>query len=707
MWQLAVGFSSANGSDAADLLENLEWRPVVPEVPNVNLSGATYGSGQWVAVGELGSAAVSNNGQDWVRVLTGLFTDMFDVAYGDGQYVAVGSEGVTLVSTNGFDWQTNSATFTNELRLVEAGPSQFVAGGPDGTLAVSGDGRNWQVVTNLGAVADIRHGDGTFVVAAGQSSDDRVRVFSSTDGTNWLRLVVNDASGASFFTNGAATSVTYGNGLWMVSLHDHFGLRFLRSTKLSDWYGSRPEPGSWGDSGHLEFGGGMFRSYYGHHTFVRYSVYHASTNGIDWEMKSFSGTNSGPTYLNFSHVEMAGSDAIFFSAGSSSLLERFRKLRTHRSHSPEIVRLPEKQPATVELNYPLILQVGYDGGEFWYSARTSTNYSLHHSPDGIRWRKGLMTTNGFVTSIIPGVGKLYAMLGDKILVTTNRTEWTELETYPAPTRYYNLTGGDGWLMVPKSDRVFCTTDGENWNELSFPPGHSFRGAAYSEGRFVVLTEFRDTAGNTVGFSWVTTDCTNWNGSYQHEDFGTWSARGFKSAFGRFFFVARWNRMFYSADGLSWDQTTNIGMDHPSDVLFTGTHYLFFGEYSSSYNDARIWAWDPATDERVGRVFSLPNLFRVAYDGHRFVSGLHQRGLAVSNPIDQPFAGTLSAESGGQPLLRFRGKAHRPYRLEMKHDLDPETIWKTMGSVTDHGGGVGVPVANTNTAAFIRAVLESN
>lgn len=84
--------------------------------------GITYGQEKFVAVGDGGGVMLSETlGLTWTNIIPATNTSLWSVAYGSGQFVAVGSVGTTLRSTNGYDWvRGNMGTNASFYDLVYA-----------------------------------------------------------------------------------------------------------------------------------------------------------------------------------------------------------------------------------------------------------------------------------------------------------------------------------------------------------------------------------------------------------------------------------------------------------------------------------------------------------------------------------------------------------------------------------------------------------
>ncbi|WP_411847097.1 hypothetical protein AAFN60_06515 [Roseibacillus persicicus] len=130
--------SIATGTDPLNLAERRSSASVNPR-----LSAAAYGGGRWVAVGALGSAWYSSNGQSWLQSGMPNSETYEHVAYGNGIFLACGDDLTkAATSTNGINW---TAVTTNQTARIER--LQFLGGHfvsvRSGYLYTSLDGITW------------------------------------------------------------------------------------------------------------------------------------------------------------------------------------------------------------------------------------------------------------------------------------------------------------------------------------------------------------------------------------------------------------------------------------------------------------------------------------------------------------------------------------------------------------------------------------
>jgi len=165
------------------------------------LYGISYGLGQFVAVGENGTVAVSSNLISWSAVTSGTSNRLEAVTFSNGLFVAVGSAGTIINSTNGRDWSVASSGNSNDLKGVCYGSGVFTAVGWGGTTITSSNAITWITRTfddpKLEAVA---FGTNRFV-AVGRNG----LIWTSTNGAvSW--------TDHSYVTNLNFNGVTYASG---------------------------------------------------------------------------------------------------------------------------------------------------------------------------------------------------------------------------------------------------------------------------------------------------------------------------------------------------------------------------------------------------------------------------------------------------------------------------------------------------------------
>src|SRR5439155_22775018 len=126
----------------------LAWHLRVPATNGLPLVSVTYGGGQFVAVGDNGTVATSNDGANWQAQQSGTSAELDAVAFANGNFVAAGSPTNLFASSNGTNWlQQNWVEIASVLGGLDAAGGRFFLLAPDrnyGTAIYTSDnGTNW------------------------------------------------------------------------------------------------------------------------------------------------------------------------------------------------------------------------------------------------------------------------------------------------------------------------------------------------------------------------------------------------------------------------------------------------------------------------------------------------------------------------------------------------------------------------------------
>ena len=199
------------------------------------INAVAYGGGRFVAAGDVGAMAYSTDGAKWTAVTGSAAWDYTDasrgdtytntagiyaVAYGNKRFVAVGDRGKIAYSDDGAHWTAAAdsafpATYTNgdwELSYaiygIAYGGGKWVAGGDYGYMAYSADnGAHWTAVEDSpfggNTIFAIAYGGGKFV-AGGTVG----KIAYSKDGVNWTAAA----------DNAIRQYATVNNGMWVPSI---------------------------------------------------------------------------------------------------------------------------------------------------------------------------------------------------------------------------------------------------------------------------------------------------------------------------------------------------------------------------------------------------------------------------------------------------------------------------------------------------------
>ena len=189
--------------------DGISWTPLISgseEYAVGGYKGVTYGSGNFVIVGDFGNILTSTDAihwSKWTSKNTGSRKFLQDVTYGNGTFVTVGAEGTILNSSDGISWEirTSSSSWSSTTSGekigfygVGYGNGTFVTVGSlnnNAIILTSSDGIFWTSKKTFewgGSIRssppktnlwDVTYGKGTFVTVG------RGIILTSSDGTAW------------------------------------------------------------------------------------------------------------------------------------------------------------------------------------------------------------------------------------------------------------------------------------------------------------------------------------------------------------------------------------------------------------------------------------------------------------------------------------------------------------------------------------------
>jgi hypothetical protein len=131
--------------------DGTNWTQHAPSTRLEQLYGIEYGNGSWVAVGDKGTIATSDDPRTktWVSRTSGVTDDLKDVVYnGSNLYVVVGKGGTILTSLDTITWTQRASTTTYDLWGVAYDGVRYVAVGDEGVILTSGNGVTWAAATS-------------------------------------------------------------------------------------------------------------------------------------------------------------------------------------------------------------------------------------------------------------------------------------------------------------------------------------------------------------------------------------------------------------------------------------------------------------------------------------------------------------------------------------------------------------------------------
>lgn len=351
---LAVGA----GGTIVSSTDGVTWTPRSSGTSSL-LTGIAYGGGRYVAVGNDGTATTAEilNSPDatkWTPADAAMANALVSVAYGNGRFVAVGiapslsgRSAAAFSSLDGLNWTPWKVPWPNELSTTGAPALNGVAYGngvfvavfrgshlvsPPSRAVTSIDGETWvEVPVPPYDVAAVTFGNGQFVAAGGYLGGpdptpvNHGVVYSSVDGTNWIRRL--DNVGGQFY------SIGYGGGAFVVGTSDGI----FSSSDLTNWKGQRT--GVYGSG--IAYGNGQFITVGGGATVARSGVigklgaslspsgqFLGTITGVSGQKFAIETSTNLGTWMDLTSVTVSNGLARFGDPGTTNSTRRSNKAMT-------------------------------------------------------------------------------------------------------------------------------------------------------------------------------------------------------------------------------------------------------------------------------------------------------------------------------------------------------------------------------------------
>lgn len=191
VWTVTVVAGNSAGAATGSVEITIRDAPVLTWTNRASgsalrLYGAAFGSGRYVAVGELGTVLTSDNGATWTSRTSGTSADFLTVAYGNGRFVAGGNSGVIRTSTNGVSWSAAASGLGTPINGISWVNGIFVGSSYNLSIITSGAGTNWTTRKSGGSnpLCSSAFINGLYVVVGGMGWGSPT-VYTSPDLSTW------------------------------------------------------------------------------------------------------------------------------------------------------------------------------------------------------------------------------------------------------------------------------------------------------------------------------------------------------------------------------------------------------------------------------------------------------------------------------------------------------------------------------------------
>ncbi|WP_152394570.1 X2-like carbohydrate binding domain-containing protein [Paenibacillus guangzhouensis] len=545
------------------------WEQRSPLPTRNTFNDVAYVNNLFVAVGDMGTIATSEDGISWVPQNSGTYATLESVTYGNGKYVAVGAYGTILTSTDGVTWSSQKVG-DKWLYGVAFGNNKFVAVGIEGTILISTDAMTWTAKTGVTdrTLYDITFGNGWFV-ASGQN---RTTVGSDTT-VNWNGLL--GTGGENYL------GVIYGgNNNRYVVVGSSGEISYSMAIGRNQWiWTSGKASGNAAVYGFSDVA-------YGNNKFVAVGnggkVYTASSYANVWqEQNSGWGNNlEGVTYGKNMFVAVGRFGTILTSADGG-------------------VTWTNRSQGTI---WP-VRDIGYYGHNFIAVGQIG---NILNSSDGARWQKQAMDSSIGFESVSYGNGTYVAVgPGNVVMTSPNGMAWTSRASGGSWTdTYYGLTFGEGkFVAVKYGGKIRSSLDGVTWTDVTSPTTNTLNAIRYGEHMFVAVGDGGHIVTSPDGDNW-TLQSSGTQSNLKAIEYGN----------GEFVAVGDTGVILTSADGVNWVKRNSGISSLLNGVGYGNGTYIAVGNTGVILSSTNGADWTPMASG------TQEDLYTAAFGDNTFVAG---------------------------------------------------------------------------------------
>jgi hypothetical protein len=433
----------------ADPLDQWHW--ISPLPTGNSLNDVTYGSGTWVAVGQLGTIVTSRDGVEWGSADSGTRQDLNRVTFGNGTFVAVGAAGTILRSADASTWTPCASGTAVSLTGIAFGRGRFAATGDGGKILFSLNGADWKAAASgiTRPVSAIVYDGVKFVayspcdVSGGFACYDG-KILTSTDARSWTLFDAQitgaidgcfkrmDYGGGKYFMNGGfgeisggGSGVGCGSGPPLTSsdgiswspangVDRSFSVAFGKGVYAGQ-YGASPDGVNWNPD-YSTFGGARIYK-------IKYAPEAKQFVAVGWEIWSSSNGTKWTKRTRGARTEYGGitfAGNRFVTVGDSGTI---RASSDGKTWSNKRVTGTTAGLYGIAFGRHLYVAVG-EGG------------TILTSPNGVTWTPRVSGTTDFLGAVTYGKGKFVAVgQNHVVLSSSDGITWTP--------QYYNYDSDDG------------------------------------------------------------------------------------------------------------------------------------------------------------------------------------------------------------------------------------------------------------------------
>ena len=549
------------------------WNLVNPLPTGNTLSGVTYGSGLFVAVGSNGTILTSATGTSWINQTSGTANALLGVACGvDGNggvlFAAVGNGGTILTSADGTNWVSRTSGTAADIKGITYGGGQFAAVGNSGTILTSADGITWKSITNSGMphTASALYGITCGSDSRGRSNFVAVgsggTILTSPDGETW-----SDYSDSSVSTDDLL-GVACGLDSNCDSLYAAVGSNgtILTSADGTAWTkATNPIPAA--NLKGIIYGGGQFVAVGDSGTIL------VSAAGTAWTSKTSNTSNNlygvacGSNYyvavgqngtMLYSETARAAGAAVITSVRDTGSQGNGSDMEVSFSKAADESLVSEYRimvvPVSESFNFNVIKANAIPAGNYTAVNKTGSNITLALANTATDIDGSLIENDSsykvFILSAADGVNVTVNTLSEPSSEVTLKM-WNWANPKPTGNTFHGTAYGNSrYVVVGDSGAIYTSPDGTNWTSRTSDTSYDLNGVAYGKGMFVAV--------GYMGTAVTSPDGTRWTYNDNASNILSLGASMEAVAYGKGLFVAVCSdgTILTSPDGVTWISRMN-------------------------------------------------------------------------------------------------------------------------------------------------------
>ncbi|MCL2270596.1 MAG: hypothetical protein FWC24_04550 [Treponema sp.] len=185
-------------------------------------------------------------------------------------------------------------------------------------------------------------------------------------------------------------------------------------------------------------------------------------------------------------------------------------------------------------------------------------------------------------------------------------------------------GNNMYLAGGLNGGIYYSSDGITWNSAISPLKNSIQGIAYGNGKFIAVGSSGEMMQSADGKNWSLVTTFNIPGLSDGDYANTISGIAYGS---NKFIVAGYDKMAYSADGVTWTASTyGSGVDNIQDILWVNDRF-FAMKTQKLYQSMNGTSWTDITDSTLKSMLYIKD---IAYGNNKYVAVSYDE-IAYGNP----------------------------------------------------------------------------